>query len=218
MNEIFYNLFLAGYSASVRLASLWNPKAKLWVQGRKKWGYKIAKWRAEINMSASAPTINKYASSPNITSIPKDNADNPSKVIWMHCASLGEFEQGRPLLETIGQQYPNYNIVLTFFSPSGYTIRKNYAGAHLILYLPMDSPKTAKTFIDAINPSLVLWVKYEYWFYYLNELKNREIPVLLISGIFRESQPFFRWYGHFGGESCPHLPNCLCKHPNQKNY
>jgi 3-deoxy-D-manno-octulosonic-acid transferase len=197
MNRIFYNLFLAGYSAAVRLASLWNPKAKSWVQGRKNWEYKIAQWRSETNAPEPGSPENTNATSTNNSTPSSVNANDQSKVIWMHCASLGEFEQGRPLLEAIGLQYPNHKIVLTFFSPSGYNIRKNYAGAHLIMYLPMDSPTTARAFIDAVNPSLVLWVKYEYWFYYLRELKNREIPVLLISGIFRESQPFFKWYGNF---------------------
>ena len=113
----------------------------------------------------------------------------------MHCASLGEFEQGRPLLEKIKKDYPLYKIVITFFSPSGYEIRKNYTGADAVFYLPMDSAGNAKRFIDIIRPDLVLWVKYEYWYYYLTELKKRSIPVLLVSGIFRESQPFFKWYG-----------------------
>ena len=113
----------------------------------------------------------------------------------MHCASLGEFEQGRPLLENIKLQYPEYKIVLSFFSPSGYEVMKDYPGADHIFYLPMDSPSNAKKFIDAVKPSLVLWVKYEYWFYYLDELKRRNIPVILVSGIFRAGQPFFKWYG-----------------------
>ena len=117
------------------------------------------------------------------------------KVIWMHCASLGEFEQGRPLLEAIKEQYPSFKIVLSFFSSSGYETRKNYAGADSVIYLPMDNSVHAKRLISAINPSLVIWVKYEYWYYYLTELKKRNIPVLLVSGIFRESQPFFKWYG-----------------------
>ena len=117
------------------------------------------------------------------------------KVIWMHCASLGEFEQGRPLLEAIKEQYPSFKIVLSFFSSSGYETRKNYAGADSVIYLPMDNSVHAKRLISAINPSLVIWVKYEYWYYYLTELKKRNIPVLLVSGIFRGSQPFFKWYG-----------------------
>ncbi len=113
----------------------------------------------------------------------------------MHCASLGEFEQGRPLLEQIKQLYPGYRLVLTFFSPSGYEIRKNYPGVDLVTYLPMDSAENAKRFISELEPELVLWVKYEYWYYYLTTLQKKNIPVLLISGIFRESQPFFKWYG-----------------------
>lgn len=121
--------------------------------------------------------------------------DNSQKTIWMHCASLGEFEQGRPLLENIKIQFPRYKIVLTFFSPSGYEIMKDYNGADYIFYLPMDSKSNAKKMIDAINPCLVLWVKYEFWFYYLTQLKKKNIPVLMVSGLFRQSQPFFKWYG-----------------------
>jgi 3-deoxy-D-manno-octulosonic-acid transferase len=117
------------------------------------------------------------------------------KTIWMHCSSLGEFEQGRPVLEALRKQYPDSPIILSFFSPSGYEIRKNYAGADKVIYLPMDSSRHAKKLITAINPALVIWVKYEYWYYYLTELRKREIPVLLVSGIFRPSQPFFRSYG-----------------------
>lgn len=121
------------------------------------------------------------------------NAD--SKTVWMHCASLGEFEQGRPVLEHLKVSYPDIKIVLSFFSPSGYEAAKNYTGANHIVYLPMDNVFAAKKFIAAVNPSLVLWVKYEYWFYYLQELKKQNIPVLLVSGIFRKDQPFFKWYG-----------------------
>ena len=113
----------------------------------------------------------------------------------MHCASLGEFEQGRPLLEAIKQEYPQVKIVLSFFSPSGYEVMKKYNGADHIFYLPMDSAVNASKMVDAINPDLVLWVKYEFWFYYLTEFKKRNIPVLMVSGIFRSSQPFFKWYG-----------------------
>jgi len=113
----------------------------------------------------------------------------------MHCASLGEFEQGRPLLEEIKKQYPSYKIALSFFSPSGFEVRKNYEGADQVFYLPMDNQLNARKLVAQLDPSLVIWVKYEYWYYYLQELKNRNIPVLLVSGIFREGQPFFKWYG-----------------------
>jgi 3-deoxy-D-manno-octulosonic-acid transferase len=115
--------------------------------------------------------------------------------VWMHCASLGEFEQGRPLLENIRKHYPGARIVLSFFSPSGYEIQKNYTGADFIFYLPTDGPAHAKKLLDTLQPSLVLWVKYEFWYYYLNEIKKRNIPLLMVSGLFRPQQPFFKWYG-----------------------
>lgn len=120
---------------------------------------------------------------------------NPQPV-WMHCASLGEFEQGRPLLEALKNEHPEIKIVLTFFSPSGYEVIKDYEGADQVFYLPMDSPANAGRFLDMIDPCLVLWVKYEYWFYYLSEIKKRNIPAFLVSGIFRKKQPFFKWYGN----------------------
>jgi 3-deoxy-D-manno-octulosonic-acid transferase len=122
-------------------------------------------------------------------------AGKPGPVIWMHCASLGEFEQGRPVLEALRRQSPGCRIVLSFFSPSGYTTRKDYKGADHIFYLPLDSPRNARQFVDLVKPDIVLWVKYDYWYYFLVELKKRGIPTLLISGIFREDQPFFKWYG-----------------------
>jgi len=115
----------------------------------------------------------------------------------MHCASLGEFEQGRPVLEAIRKQYPGYTILLTFFSPSGYEVRKDYKGVDHIFYLPMDTPNHANRFLNIVQPSLILFVKYEFWYYYLHEAKQRNIPALLISGIFRNDQPFFQWYGTF---------------------
>lgn len=125
---------------------------------------------------------------------PKMDTTN-KQTVWMHCASLGEFEQGRPILESIRKEYPGVNIVLTFFSPSGYEIMKGYNGADYIFYLPVDSKANAIKMIDTLNPSLVLWVKYEFWYYYLTEFKKRHIPILMVSGIFREHQPFFKWYG-----------------------
>ncbi len=113
----------------------------------------------------------------------------------MHCASLGEFEQGLPVLESIRKQYPGYTILLTFFSPSGYEVRKDYKGADHVFYLPMDTPHHANRFLNIIQPSLILFVKYEFWYYYLQEASQRNIPVVLVSGIFRKDQPFFQWYG-----------------------
>ncbi len=113
----------------------------------------------------------------------------------MHCSSLGEFEQGRPVIEALRRESPGARIVLTFFSPSGYRAKKDYEGADHVYYLPLDSPGNARRFIDLVRPTLVLWVKYDYWYYYLVELKKRAIPVLLVSGVFRADQPFFKWYG-----------------------
>lgn len=156
----------------LRLVSPWNRKARLWLEGRKGLFEKI---RAEMEAAA--------------------RAQKTGRVIWIHCSSLGEFEQGRPVMERLKDRAPECRIVLTFFSPSGYTAKKDYAGADHVFYLPPDSPGNARRFIDLVRPDLVLWVKYDYWYYFLVELRRRHIPLLLISGIFRPDQPFFRWYG-----------------------
>ena len=151
----------------MRIASLWNLKATAWVKGRKGGLDEV-----RVKMSALKGPI-----------------------VWVHCASLGEFEQARPIMQEIKTVYPHYSIALTFFSPSGYQIRKNYEGVDAVLYLPMDNPVISQSFINILNPSLVIWVKYEYWYHYLRSLQRSNIPVLLVSGIFRAEQPFFKWYG-----------------------
>ncbi|MES1216441.1 MAG: glycosyltransferase N-terminal domain-containing protein, partial [Bacteroidota bacterium] len=166
MYLLLYNIFLFVFRAGVRLAALVNPKAKLWVEGRKNIFERLEK------------AFNK-----------KD------KTIWFHCASLGEFEQGRPVMERIKIDYPSYKILITFFSPSGYEVRKNYEVADYIFYLPIDSAVNAKRFLDIINPSLVFFVKYEFWYYYFKNINDRNIPFLLISAVFRNNQVFFKWYG-----------------------
>lgn len=115
--------------------------------------------------------------------------------IWFHAASLGEFEQGRPLIEEIRKLYPNYKILLTFFSPSGYEVRKHYKGADIVCYLPFDKPRNVKKFLDIANPCMVFFIKYEFWKNYLDELHARRIPVYSVSSIFRREQIFFQWYG-----------------------
>lgn len=115
--------------------------------------------------------------------------------IWMHCASLGEFEQGRPVLEQLRKKHPDHAIVLTFFSPSGYEVRKDYEGADHVFYLPLDSVLNAKRFLQIIQPKLCLFIKYELWYFLLREVANKDIPALLVSAIFRPEQPFFKWYG-----------------------
>ncbi|WP_190277298.1 3-deoxy-D-manno-octulosonic acid transferase [Taibaiella lutea] len=151
----------------MRLASLFNAKAKLFVQGRKR----ILK-RVETDLK-----------------------NDERKKVWIHCASLGEFEQGRPIIEAIKEQYPEYSIVLTFFSPSGFEAKKNYEHADHIFYLPLDGKRTAEKFISLINPVCVLFVKYEFWYHYLKTLQGRKIPVILFSAIFQPRHPFFKWYG-----------------------
>ena len=168
MAIFIYNIFLLLYRAGIGVASLWNNKAKLWIEGRK-------------NIFGRLGTELR---TPN------------SKLIWFHCSSLGEFEQGRPVMENLRKQTPNSRFLLTFFSPSGFEIRKDYKGADWVFYLPLDSKANAKRFFDIINPSLVVFVKYDYWYYYLTECKKRDIPLLLVSGIFRHDQLFFKWYGN----------------------
>ena len=166
--KFFYQAFIILYPLAVRLASPFNRKAKLWLDGRKNIFEKL---QAAI--------------------------DHPQPIVWMHCSSLGEFEQGRPLIEKVKQQYPAYKILITFFSPSGYEVCKNYEHADYVFYLPMDSANNAKHFITIVQPTLIIFVKYEFWHHYLHEAKARNIPTLLISSIFRKSQPFFKSYGNF---------------------
>src|SRR5471030_872875 len=118
-----------------------------------------------------------------------------SDSIWFHFASLGEFEQGRPVLEEMRALYPGDKIIVTFFSPSGYEIRKNTPLADAVYYLPLDTAHNARTFIETINPAIAIFTKYEYWYHFFNELHKREIPLYVISGIFRPDQVFFKWYG-----------------------
>lgn len=172
MSILFYHIFLWLYRTGIYLLARWNRKARLWLDGRK----------ALFSTMRSALRE-------------QEGQKEKYPFIWMHCASLGEFEQGRPVLEEIRSRYPGYRIVLSFFSPSGYEVRKKYEGVDHVFYLPLDSRKNARQFIDLIQPKLVLWVKYDYWYYFLVELKKRNIPTLLVSGVFRTDQPFFKWYG-----------------------
>jgi 3-deoxy-D-manno-octulosonic-acid transferase len=125
----------------------------------------------------------------------RQQKENGVKYIWFHAASLGEFEQGRPLIEKIKERYPEYKILLTFFSPSGYEVRRNYQEADIVCYLPLDKPRNVKKFLDIIQPCMAFFIKYEFWKNYLNELHKRNIPVYSVSSIFRKEQIFFKWYG-----------------------
>src|SRR5690606_32033416 len=124
-------------------------------------------------------------------------AGNTADVVWIHCASLGEFEQGRPVIEALKSTYPTVKVLLTFFSPSGYEVKKNYEGADYILYLPWDTRHNAKKFIEITKPVLAIFVKYEFWYHYAHVLKNKGIPVISISSIFRPDQLFFHALGGF---------------------
>ena len=125
----------------------------------------------------------------------RQQKEDGAKYIWFHAASLGEFEQGRPLIEKIKDRYPEYKILLTFFSPSGYEVRKNYREADIVCYLPLDKPRNVNKFLDIIQPCMAFFIKYEFWKNYLDELHKRNIPVYSISSIFRKEQIFFKWYG-----------------------
>ena len=161
-----YNISIVLYYIVVAFVSLWDKKAKQWIVGRKD----IFKRMAEVIS-------------------PED------KVVWIHAASLGEFEQGRPVIEKIREQQPEYKILVTFYSPSGYEIRKNYAGADYIFYLPIDTPGNAKKFLEVAHPEIAIIVKYEFWLNLLSELKRRGVRTYLISAIFRRNSIFFRSYG-----------------------
>jgi len=125
----------------------------------------------------------------------KEKVDPQAQYIWFHAASLGEFEQGRPLMEQLRREHPEYKILLTFFSPSGYEVRKNYEGADIICYLPLDTITNARRFLRAIRPVMAFFIKYEFWYNYLHILKHRNVPVYSVSSIFRPDQIFFKWYG-----------------------
>lgn len=160
-----YLLGIWFYTLCLKIAALFNQKAKLLCKGRQETWQKIK------------------------------NFDNSGGCVWIHAASLGEFEQGRPLIEAIKAKTPNQKIVLTFYSPSGYEIRKNYNLADIVCYLPADGPSNAKRFVEAINPTQVYFVKYEFWHFFLKAVKTRNIPLYGISMIFRRSQPFFSTWG-----------------------
>ena len=160
---MIYNFVIALYISAVHLAALFNKKVAKMVKGEK-----------------------------GAFAVLKKQIDPQAKYLWFHAASLGEFEQGRPLIEQIRKQYPQYKILQTFFSPSGYEVRKDYKGADVVCYLPLDSPRNVKKFINLAHPYMAFFIKYEFWCNYLSELKRRNIPVYSVSSIFRPQQIFFR--------------------------
>jgi len=167
MAPLLYSCFLQLYIMGIRIAALFNPKARLFLLGR-------------IGLMGKIQQRMQGDGRPRL---------------WMHCSSLGEFEQGRPVLEALRRQYPGYAIIVTFFSPSGYVVRRNYDGADYVFYLPRDSARNARRLMDLFRPSLAIFVKYDLWYYYLRQLKRLNTPVILISAIFRPKQGYFKWYG-----------------------
>lgn len=163
---MIYNLAIYIYVSAVRLAALFSKKVSKMVKGEQE-----------------------------AFTVLKQKIDPQAKYIWFHAASLGEFEQGRPLIEAIRARYPEYGILLTFFSPSGYEVRKNYRGADVVCYLPFDKRRNVRKFLDIAHPCMAFFIKYEFWKNYLDELHKRQIPVYSVSSIFRRGQVFFKWYG-----------------------
>lgn len=162
-----YNLGIYIYRILIGLAAIFNPKARLWVSGRVDLFEKISNFRVS----------------------------NEGKLVWIHCASLGEFEQGRPVIESLKKQRPDWKIMVTFYSPSGYEIRKNYEAADAVFYLPLDTKDNAQKFVKSLRPDVAIFVKYEFWYHHLRTLATHDIPTILISSVFRKNQIFFRSYG-----------------------
>lgn len=185
---ILYNLLMRIFSFLSPLMLLMGGKMKLWVEGRK--GL--------------------------IKRVEEQFKDKREKRIWFHCASLGEFEQGRQLIEDIRLEYPEHKIVLTFFSPSGYEPRKNYDGADYILYLPIDTPRSARRFVRAINPEIVIFVKYEFWNNILRECKRLGAKTYIVSAIFNPKQYFFKWYGGVGRRAIRYFDHIFVQNEESK--
>lgn len=188
MYHFFYKLFTRLYPLTATLIAPFNSKSALWVKGRKNLLHTIR------------------------NSLHNDTFER----IWIHCASLGEYEQGKPVIEKLKALYPQYKSVLSFFSPSGFEVKKNSGEADYIFYLPMDSQKNAKAFLDVVQPSLIVIIKYEYWYYYLKEVYRRKIPLLLISGIFLSGASFFQWYGKLQREMLGFFTHLFVQTENSK--
>lgn len=172
--QLLYSILIFCYGIAIHIASVFDGKAALWVKGRKNYWLRLRK-------AFSTPPFTKSG----------------RKLAWFHCASLGEFEQGRPIIEAFKIQHPDYLILLTFYSPSGYEVRKAYAGADLILYMPLDTQSNARRFVETVKPDIVFYVKYEFWFNFLSYLQSKQIPTILVSAVFRPEQHFFKGYGEW---------------------
>ncbi|GAB3505236.1 glycosyltransferase N-terminal domain-containing protein [Spirosoma knui] len=169
MFSALYTTGIHAFELLLRAIAPFNRKARQWIDGRKGWAANLAKMLAE----------------------------HTQPIAWFHAASLGEFEQGRPVIEAFREAYPGYRILLTFFSPSGYEVRKDYDGADYVTYIPTDTPANARQFVETVNPKIVFFIKYEFWHNYLHTLRAANIPVVSFSAIFRPDQLFFKAYGGF---------------------
>ena len=179
-----YNFAIYLYALVVRIISPFHKKARKMIAGHKE-TYKIL----------------------------KEKVDPDAEYIWFHAASLGEFEQGRPIIEQVKRTYPDYKILLTFFSPSGYEIRKDYPLADIVCYMPFDKKRNVKKFLKLIQPKIAVFIKYEFWYNFVNQLHKREIPIYMVSAIFRPNQIFFRWYG-FAIRNILQKYSCICVQDN----
>ena len=185
--KFIYNISVHLYYCAVWIASFFNKKANLWIAGRK-----------------------------NIFDVLGSSIGKEDTIYWFHCASLGEFEQGRPLIEKYKVLSTKYKVLLTFFSPSGYEVRKNYTGADYVFYLPLDTPENAKRFMEIARPKAAFFIKYEFWYNYLGELKKQNIPTYLVSGIFRREQIFFQWYGTWFRDQLRSFTHFFLQNENSK--
>jgi 3-deoxy-D-manno-octulosonic-acid transferase len=165
---LLYNLVVLAYGLLIKLASLRSEKAAQWTDGRRRWREKL---RAGLKKTEG------------------------NEIVWIHCASYGEFEQGRPLIEAIRSAHPEKKILLSFFSPSGYEAFSSWEGADIVTYLPLDSRSNAKDFIQLVKPAAAIFIKYEFWLHFLRELKAQKVPAYLVSAVFKSHHPFFKWYG-----------------------
>lgn len=186
--NLIYNLFISLYGFTVSIVSSFNPKAKLWIDGRKNWKHKM---KSQIK--------------------PED------KIIWVHCSSLGEFEQGRPVIEKAKTEFPNHKIVVSFFSPSGYEVRKNYKGADYIFYLPLDTKRNAKALVKILHPEILILVKYEYWYNLLKRLQKKKIPVIVISAVIKEKNVFFKAWGSWFRKIIRRISHFFVQDQDSKN-
>lgn len=186
---MLYNLAIAIYDLGVHLAAPFSRKPRKMMKGH--WVvYELLRQQVEEGV----------------------------RYIWFHAASLGEFEQGRPLIESIREKYPDYKILLTFFSPSGYEVRKHYRGADIVCYLPFDKPRNVKKFLDIVHPCMAFFIKYEFWKNYLGELHKRRIPVYSVSSIFRREQIFFKWYGGTYRNVLTYFDHLFVQNETSKRY